>query len=284
MVKTKKMKKLMCHPKIRKTSKKKDFCLKNKDLLISLKTRFNERHPDKKIKTKKLDKIHKELEKNLSGVCYEERCWIKTFYNKNNNKIIDKYFAPEYPKKWLKNKNTWLTSIDISRVMKQYEESNNEFIFLGPSPIDYNTIINNMCVYQDICELNLKDKIKKGKKKIGIIFNTDYHYESGSHWICLYIDLEKKIFFYFDSTGDKIPLELKNYYKYLNNQIKLKYESNEGHKHQYKNTECGMYCLYVIISLLTKKESFKSLKTKKIKDNEIEKYRKIYFNKPYLKI
>ena len=92
--------------------------------------------------------------------------------------------------------------------------------------------------------------------------------------------LSRKIFFYFDSTGDKIPDELIQFYNNLNNQITLKYKSNEGHKHQYKNTECGVYCLYVLISLLTGNESIKNLTTKKIKDDEIEKYRSVFFNRP----
>lgn len=281
MIKTrKKFKQVQCHPKIKKSLKKNKYCLKNKNLLLSLRSRYNVRHPDKKIKSKKVENIHKELINKLSGICYEERCWIKNFYDKNNQKIIEKYFAPEFPKTWIKNKNTWLSSIDISRVMKQYEDTYDEFMFLGPSPLDFNSKIENKCIYTEICKLNLKLCLSKGIKKIGIVFNTDYHNQPGSHWICVYINLDEKIFFYFDSTGDKIPDELIQFYNNLNNQITLKYKSNEGHKHQYKNTECGVYCLYVLISLLTGNESIKNLTTKKIKDDEIEKYRSVFFNRP----
>ena len=35
--------------------------------------------------------------------------------------------------------------------------------------------------------------------KIGVIFNLDKHDQSGSHWVAMFIDLENKFFFYFDS-------------------------------------------------------------------------------------
>ena len=128
---------------------------------------------------------------------------VDDFSSDNSKKIINKYFAPSHPKIWEKNKNTWLNSLDIARVMKQFEEAYDIFRFLGPSPIDYATIKNNMCVYPEICNLNINVMKQKGITCVGIIFNTDYHYESGSHWVCVYIDITKNIFFFFDSTGDE---------------------------------------------------------------------------------
>ena len=58
----------------------------------------------------------------------------------------------------------------------------------------------------------------------------------------------------------------------------LKYYDNYGLKHQKTNTECGMYCLYTIISLLTKKKNINYFIKKKIDDKIVEKYRDIYFN------
>ena len=51
----------------------------------------------------------------------------------------------------------------------------------------------------------------KGKRKIGIIFNTDPHYLDGSHWICMFIDTRKKYIFYFDSNADKTPKQINNF-------------------------------------------------------------------------
>ena len=280
--KKKTFKKIICNPGINKT-KKKNFCLKNKNILLTLRNRYNYRHPDSKIISSNLNIIHNKLKDKLSNLCYEERCWISSLMKPKHHKIINKYFAPAFPKEWKKNKNTWLNSLDISRVMKQYEDTYKNFRFLGPSPIDFNTIKNNICIYPEICNLDLSHMRQRGIDKIGIIFNTDYHYETGSHWICVFINLKKNIFFYFDSTGDKRQKEIKELFDKLKcGEKKLKYKSNENFKHQYKNTECGVYCLYVIINLLTEKITINKLKTKRISDSEIEKYRDIFFNPPLL--
>ena len=48
-------------------------------------------------------------------------------------------------------------------------------------------------------------------------------------------------------------------------------------RHQYGNSECGMYCLYMIIQLL-KRQSFKYLTGKRIVDKTVWNCRKKYFN------
>lgn len=276
-----------CHPSIRSTKKRgkknnnNGFCLLSKNIVQGLKKRFNFRHPDMKIKSSKIQEIHKELQSKLSDVCFEERCWIQELYSSDSKKTIDKYFAPSHPKSWNNNKNTWLNSLDITRVMKQFEEAHKSFRFLGPSPMDFSTIKQNMCIYPEICNLNLQSMKKNKVKYIGIIFNTDYHYEPGSHWVCVFIDIEKNIFFFFDSTGDECQDEIKSLYDKLRQDCpKLKFKTTKNMKHQYKNTECGVYCLYVISSLLEGKTSISSLQRKRISDEKMEQYRNVYFNQP----
>ena len=123
-------------------------------------------------------------------------CWIdKTFNGKENNKIKKKLFAPKTPHSWKSNINEWLSSTDILNVMRQYEEAYPEFKFYGPAPIDFNTnLYDDKCVWPEICNINIKELKEEGKTKIGFIFNTDKHYESGSHWIAMYLDLSKNIF------------------------------------------------------------------------------------------
>jgi hypothetical protein len=52
-------------------------------------------------------------------------------------------------------------------------------------------------------------------------------------------------------------------------------------RHQYGKSECGMYCLYFIITLLEETNKPEKFLNKKIRipDKEMEKYRDIYFNK-----
>ena len=50
-------------------------------------------------------------------------------------------------------------------------------------------------------------------------------------------------------------------------------------RHQYGTSECGMYCLFFIISLLKEDKTPEYFLRGRIKDSDVEKYRSIYFNK-----
>ena len=50
-------------------------------------------------------------------------------------------------------------------------------------------------------------------------------------------------------------------------------------RHQYSESECGMYCIYFIIQMLLDK-SFSSFQKKKIPDKKMLALRKKYFNSP----
>ena len=281
--KTKKFRKFNCTP-----GNDNGFsCYDNKSLKI-IKTLWNLKHPDDKIHNKNAKDLWLSLKEKFSNVCDNEYCWLNDYFKKNkiNRKILKSKFSPFHPKSWNIDKNSWLSSTDIIKVMKVYENKYKNFNFIGPSPIDFDTKLdNNICVYNDLCNFNLKKFIKKNINKIGFIFNTDPHYKSGSHWIALYLDLKNNILFFFDSNGDIIPEQVKKLSNKIIDQakdlsIELKYDNNYKFNHQKSNTECGMYCLYFIITLLTEYHNTEFFKTNKIKDNYVEKFRKIYYNNP----
>ena len=229
------------------------------------------------------------LKEKMHDVCSQEACWMRQEFAKNGvtSDMLHYTFMPTAPDSWKKNKNTWLTSTDIVRVMQQYEKEYPHFVFIGPSPIDFNsTKYNNTCVWDDLCKFSLSDKIKHNKTKIGIIFNLDEHWKSGSHWVSLFIDCDKKKIFYFDSTGESIPNEIKLFVNRVKKQgVELKpkpimfdYDSNKNVEHQQKDTECGVYCLHFIASILRNKKTFNDFKTKLIHDDKIEKCRDFFFN------
>jgi len=60
--------------------------------------------------------------------------------------------------------------------------------------------------------------------------------------------------------------------------IYFTFDQNYPNEHQYKNTECGVYSLYFIISMLKESKSYNFFKIKKIKDDKIHKYRRKFFN------
>ena len=109
----------------------------------------------------------------------------------------------------------------------------------------------------------------------------DKHNESGSHWIALYCDIKKSQINYFDSYGIHPEYEIKVLINKLHEQLTKHNNSciieiNEK-RHQYKGSECGVYCLYFLITMITKNIEFDDFCGKHMPDDIIFKYRKQYF-------
>ena len=284
--KTIKLKKVNCSPKP-KNELNSFSCYTNRSL-YQLKKVWNERHPDVKITATHPQEIHSQLAAQLSKTCNKESCWLrqKGDFGAALGGELSASFAPKSPAEWKKNPNEWLSSVDITNVMKQYEKAYSCFDFIGPSPIDFDTRkLYGQCVWEELCNFNLKTQMKHGKTKIGIIFNTDPHDKPGQHWISLFINLKKNQIFFFDSAGDKAPREIDAFVKRLQKQgaelqppRKLVFDSNAGIEHQYGNTECGMYSLYFIAFMLEDKLTKEYLKTHILTDEYISKYRRVFFN------
>jgi hypothetical protein len=177
-----------------------------------------------------------------------------------------------------------MNGVDITEVMDQYEKAYKCFEFIGPSPIDFDVRKSyGDCVWNELCNFNIEDQIKRGKTKIGIIFNTDPHTEGGQHWFGLFINIKSKLIYFFDSTGDPASIEITilvnkiiNQGTKLKNPIHFKYEQNTT-EHQLLDTECGVYSLFFIIHMLEDKVTPKYLKDHKLRDEFMSKFRKIYF-------
>ena len=277
--KTKKIKLLNCSP-----GAIHDFTCYSSKSLNKIRDLWNKRHPDAKISSNNPREIWNTLKNNLSNVCDTEKCWLNQSFmnNKLDSKLTNYTFAPSAPKTWNINPNEWLNSLDINNVMRQYEHTYPSFTFIGPSPIDFNKKkMFGQCVWNELCNFDLESLIKKGKTKIGIIFNTDPHYLEGSHWICMFIDIKKKYIYYFDSNADETPKEIIQLVDKIKNQadklgIKIKYHRNNI-DHQKSDSECGMYVLYVITQLLQNKMTPEMFK-KRIPDSDMERLRKVFFN------
>lgn len=280
--KTKKMKKLVCSPT---ANKNKNTCYSD-NALTKMRELWNARHPDVKISHTSPNKIWSSLRKNMQDVCNVESCWLRQQFaeNKLDAEMVSYTFAPMAPTKWKQNPNEWLTSVDLEKVMKQYEKKYPCFNFIGPSPIDFDEHkMYGECVWEELCEFNLASELKKGKNKIGIIFNIDPHYKDGSHWISMFIDIKKRFIFFFDSNGDKIPGRVKKLVTRIQKQatalgFTLQFHQNHPKEHQRGDTECGIYSLYLIIQMLTDKKDPEYYKKHRVSDEEMEKLRKKYFN------
>jgi hypothetical protein len=282
----KKFIKLSCSPENDNKSLNSFTCYSDEDL-HKLRDIWNARHPDKPIQTDDSKEIWTTIKSYYNKTCNKESCWIKQMVkNSKLEKELMDSFAPESPEDWKKNPNEWLSSVDIMQVMRQYEKKYKCFDFIGPSPIDYDTLeMHGKCVWEELCHFNLAEQIKKGKTKIGIIFNTDPHYKGGSHWISLFINIKKGTIFFFDSAGDKIPNQIMKFVNdiidqgnTLNQKIDFKFDENHPVEHQYGNTECGIYSLFFIVHMLEDKITAHYLKTHILKDEYMENFRKVYFN------
>lgn len=278
-------KKLSCGP-----TQEKDFTCYTTNTIIKLRDSWNTRHPDATINSDDVKVIWESLKTALGSVCNKESCWLRQLGAASATKDLFNYFAPESPKTWNKNPHEWLSSVDITKVMKQYEDAFPFFEFIGPSPIDFDKTPKGepSCVYEELCNFDIKTYFDpaNNKNKIGIIFNTDPHYLSGSHWISLFINIKQQFIFFFDSTGDPPSKEINKFAKKIMKQgkeigINFKYIVNDK-QHQKSNTECGIYSLFMITNLLKETKTPNDFLSSMFTDKEMTQFRQIFFNKESL--
>jgi hypothetical protein len=288
--------KMNCSPAVKGKASIRDSCL-TPDVLIQLKQYYNSSHPSQPIKYNAPAKIWGSLRRKLNK-CDKEDCWLDLIHDASVRKSMDKeIFAPDQPSSWKKNPNTWLTNYDIYDVLRQYENKYPQFCVIRPSAIDFDDKIggtqSNMCVTEDLCTFDLIQHINEGKTKFGIVFNLDKHDQPGSHWVSLFIDIDDEYVFYMDSVGDPVPHEIQVFVdrvikQGLQSNKHMNFYENSPMQHQTGDTECGVYSLYFIITMLTGQtdkltfdtvdDKISFFKNQRIPDKYISKFRKIYFN------
>ena len=275
-------------PRICAISSKKineDTCYSGSSL-YKMRDLWNKRHPDSKIKTNNIREIWQQLKFFMRNTCNAESCWLRQNFMKNklDKEMNDFTFAPDAPEEWKKKPTEWLTSVDFIKIMKQYEKKYKCFQFIGPTPIDYDKHLSHgECVWEELCKFDLEKTMKRGITKIGVVFNTDPHDKEGAHWVALFVNIKKREIYFFDSYGERTS-------KFVNRFAKEKiikqgkplgldfdYMKNKK-RHQYRASECGMYCIYFIIQMLTTNKSFEDFSMNKIEDKKMIRLRKKYFN------
>jgi len=175
------------------------------------------------------------------------------FTQKRKDILAKTYLRPAYPEAWKLKPKEWLDSNDIRYVMKQYEEARPDFLFLGPFPIDFaspDPYKESKCLIEEMCELNIDREEMNGKKYIGIVFNLDPHDKDGSHWVAAFIDCVKNKCYYFDSYGMRPPNQIYRFMQWLTIQEPTMELARNGARIQRSKSECGMFCMYFIASML----------------------------------
>jgi len=285
MVRTKKKTKIdksKCSPHNRENK----FTCFTKSSLIKIIESWN-KYYKKKISYKKTDTVKilwLKLDRSFKKSCDTEWCWLNQPVVKNiMDEELKTTFKPKMPTKWNSNKNEWLTTSDIQNVLRQYQKKHKDFFFVGAVPIDFDKQLSpGYCVINELCNINLKKLLARKKNKLGIVFNLDKHDEPGSHWVAMYCDFNNNNLYYFDSYGVEPPNEVMVLLKRLKQQgLELNKNINiyiNKVRHQYKNSECGVYSINFITNLLGGKK-YEDLINNRISDDLMENKRNFYFIK-----
>jgi Ulp1 family protease len=114
-----------------------------------------------------------------------------------------------------------------------------------------------------------------GKTDVGIIFNLDPHDRPGSHWVCAYINLRKMAAYYYDSYGYEPCAQIRRLLRRCREQGCAEIIWNDI-RHQRKKSECGTYCMFIIISLL-KGASFSELCKNRVDDDTMNSVRDLLY-------
>lgn len=228
------------------------------------------------------NQIHKKM--THTSKCHTEKCWTKQFSQTKH--LGGTAFRPNMPSSWRNNQNEWLSTTDIEMVLKQYETSHPHFHFVGAVPVDFASPIDSgemgKCVTQALCNCHVKKWIQKDVYTVGVVFNLDPHYESGSHWVGLFIDLQHNRVLFYDSFGSHPPYEIHTFMQKIASQL----EDVNGTpclvkvntvRHQFKNTECGVYSIHFISSMLNDID-YDTFISNGLNDKQMAIYRQKFYN------
>ena len=211
---------------------------------------YNKDHPKESkmsCEGRNSDDVWVELQKRLGAKCKTGRaeCIVAALLRR-----------PKAPAEWSLNREEWLSSDDIDAVEKNYTDLFPNYYYVGAVPIDFDLQDETRkCVVSALCSMKLHELYKKGFQRIGIVVNTDPHDGPGEHWVAVYADLRPELAYprvtYFDSYALNPEGEIKRLMKRWKEQWDATGIHSKGMKmtfnktrHQYKNSECGMYCLY----------------------------------------
>jgi hypothetical protein len=218
--------------------------------------------------------------KQLSRICNNQRCWLKQPFIKNiDNRIAEDLMENTHRPPSPQGRFTWLNTVNINKVMRQYEYLHKDFNFIGALPIDFNDLPQ-----LGVTDIDFSNFFNKKIYKIGAIFNLDEHYKDGSHWVSLYTDMSRNKIYFSDSYGTvpdkRIRAFMRKIARFCKKCNKIsEYDLDVRHnemRHQYGNSECGMYSINFIARLL-KGETFDKLTSDRLTDSEVNKCRDVYF-------
>ncbi len=219
--------------------------------------------------------------------CDTDRCILEKsgLGREEIQKLEKEFLRPKMPDEWKNDPDKWLDTTNIENVLKQYEEVRPDFKFVGAIPIDFSAPDpyasgaekGKKCLYDETCKMNLDTLKRGGKKYIGFVFNLDPHFRNGSHWVSMMLDMARRECNFFDSYGyEPHPLisRLMKSFKIQDPGLNLNYNAR---RFQFGESECGMYSIYFIATMLGG-ERFKKFVKAGVPDSEMNKLRHWVFS------
>lgn len=218
------------------------------DEVENLRLVYNREHPSESpIPKGSTEKTWTEIQRRMHSKCKDgmAACIVAGLMKK-----------PRAPESWETNPEEWLSSLDIDAVEKEFMKMFPKYYYVGSIPIDFDKKSKTgSCIVSSLCSMDIRSLYKKGYRHIGIIFNTDVSTGPGEHWVALFADIGDEYEYpritYFDSYSKSPEKEIQRLMQRWKGQL----DDMKTHKektqltynkvrHQYENSECGMYSLY----------------------------------------
>jgi hypothetical protein len=266
-------------------------------VLIEMVNAYNKTNPNTAIKMhpnmetlnpRKYKKyLVKNIQKRLDNKCTTQSCWadqgfVRSMEKMAKEKLKNYTFRPDGPD----GQFEWLNTININKVMAQYEQQYPDFLFLGAVPMDFDDIPS-----LGIADLNFSKLMDEGKTKLGVIFNLDESWKSGSHWTAGFfsIDINKSASecFYYDSYSSNAPPRvrrlMRRFVKFCQSIGVKDIRADYNHiRAQYGGADCGNFSIRFITRMLSG-DSFEDIcndkptRDNKHPDKEVNLCRNVYF-------
>jgi hypothetical protein len=199
--------------------------------------------------------------------CTTESCALdKTGLLEN---VVDR-FRPPGP--WKSTK--WLDNQNIDQVLAQYALKYPRFKHVEFQMRDFATQGG------ELSRLNWV-QLMKDYDALGCVLNTDLSKGGGEHWTPIFVDFRGGTVEYFDSAGQE---PYKEFVDFIINVAATLNKTGRRYQdvlltnveHQMKNTECGVYSLYYILSRLHGVK-YTAFADKRIPDDMMVLFRKCIF-------
>lgn len=299
-----------CSPSHEKLYERDKTCF-TKEALVRLVQAWNDANPAQPIagyQRMSKNKLWQSLNTRMFSICKgsgREWCWVDKLQKSKQSKAVVKSLRPQTPREWYSKPYAWLSNFDIEAVMRQYQEDKaNKFKFLGVYPLDFaSKDMFGKCLYSEICALDIT-KLMKGRnnavKFIGLITNLDYHDQDGSHWTSLFACIDPRLpcfgAYYYDSVApSKPPSEMQSFMDRMKQQAEAYAKTvrgcenatfqikNNTVRHQYGNSECGLFSMAFQIRWLDKLQKdpngtrFEDIVNVRLKDEQVHSLRSVLF-------